>query len=116
MDGASVMLSQQNGVAGLHQRNVPFCVALHCVCHRMHLAICKAANSIQNVKTLQTIVSTIYQHINNSPNRLHKFKEMAKLLAMAEDGNVVGEEEEGLPTYASLKFKKVIWKKYFAQN
>ena len=109
MDGASVMLSDQNGVAGLHKREVPFCVAVHCVCHRMHLAVSKAANAVPNVKVLQTIVSTVYQHINNSPNRLVKFKEMAKLLALAEDGTVAGDDDhQNLPTYSSLKFKKVI--------
>ena len=109
VDGANVMLSQQNGVAGLLLRHNPFCVPVHCVCHRLHLAVSKAAKSVPNVQTLQTIVSTIYQHVNNSPHRLARFKEMAALLAMTEDGN--GEEDDGQAAgpYKFLKFKKVFY-------
>ena len=36
---ASVMLSESNGVAGLHKEVMPFALAAHCVCHRLHLAV-----------------------------------------------------------------------------
>ena len=81
----------------------------------MALAVSKAAQNIPTVAQLQTIVSTIYQHINNSPNRLAKFKNMASVLSLAEDANVQqaedGEDDvqvpDLLPTYTFLKFKKV---------
>ena len=114
VDGASVVLSEQNGVAGLIKRSNPFCVPLHCVCHRLHLAVSKAAKSIPNVNTLQSIVANVYQFINNSPNRLTRFNSIARLLAAVEDGNAAAENEnELLPTYKFLRFKKVFHKIFF---
>ena len=113
VDGANVMLSDQNGVAGLHHRQNPFAVTVHCVCHRMNLAVSKAAKAVKGVDQLQSLVSTVYQHINNSPNRLAKFKNMAKILAMAEDTGVDGDaDDEGvdiMPSYSFLRFKKVFY-------
>lgn len=70
-------------VAGLLKRGNP----VHCVCHILHLADSKAATAVQNVDMLQKIAENLYQHINNSPNRLAKFQNMARLLAVIEDGN-----------------------------
>ena len=109
VDGASVMLSQQNGVAGLLQRSNPFCVVVHCVCHRLNLAVSQAVKIVTATNQLQLLLSTIYQHINNSPNRLQKFKNMAAILAETDVGRVDDDDndESDLPSYSALKFKKV---------
>ena len=108
MDGASVMQGEQNEVAGLVKRENPFCLALHCICHRLHLAVSKAAGSVKSVKALETILATVYQHVNNSPNRLHRFQAISAVLALADDGNGnVGNADGDSPAYEYLKFKKV---------
>ena len=110
------MLSDQNGVVGLHQRKVPTCIAMHCVCHRLNLAISNAAGNIVNIAVLQKIVTQVYQHINNSPNRLRKFKDISSLLANMDDGEIPVDDEDDRrpdhPVHTSsvhnyLKFKRV---------
>ena len=100
-----MMLSEKNGVAGLHKEVVPFALATHSVCHRLHLAVSKASSGVRGVQLLSQIVTQVYQHVNNSPNRLHKFDELAKLLSMIDGGD--GEESTGT-AYSFLKFKRVI--------
>ncbi len=90
VDGANVMLSKQNGV-GLLQRSNPFCVVVHCVCHRLNLALSQAVKQVQGANQLQTLLSTIYQHINNSPDRLEKFKNIASILA---ETDKVGDKDD----------------------
>ena len=53
MDGANVMLSDKNGVNGLHLRENPYAVAMHCVNHRLALTVSKAAEAVADVKVLQ---------------------------------------------------------------
>jgi hypothetical protein len=38
-DGASVMIGEINGVAGRLKRHVPHIVVLHCVAHKLELAV-----------------------------------------------------------------------------
>ncbi|KAJ8037614.1 hypothetical protein HOLleu_18474 [Holothuria leucospilota] len=53
IDGASVMLSDRNGVCGLLHRDNPFAVALHCVCHRLHLVLSSVTETLEEMKTDQ---------------------------------------------------------------
>jgi len=109
MDGASVMVSQHNGVTGQVRIDNPHCVALHCVNHRLHLAVSKAASNpnVPAVCMLSGIVSTIYIHVNNSPNRLAKFKQIADMLTLVDQDADEGSEHESV-CYRYLKFKKVM--------
>ena len=100
------MASDMNGVLGLLQRENPFLIGIHCINHRLHLAVSKAAKDIKNVNTLSTILSTIYQHVNNSPNRLQKFKNLADVLGAIND-NSPEENENIAPSLKYLKFKRV---------
>ena len=90
-----------NGVLGILQRENPFLIGIHCINHRLHLAVSKAAKEVKNVNSLSTILSTIYQHVNNSPNRLQKFKNLADVLGMIET------EEGDNDSTTSLKYLKV---------
>ncbi|CAB3998022.1 zinc finger 862-like [Paramuricea clavata] len=108
IDGASVMASDMNGVLGLLQRENPFLIGIHCINHRLHLAVSKAAKDIKNVNTLSTILSTIYQHVNNSPNRLQKFKNLADVLGAINHDNAPEEGNENIaPSLKYLKFKRI---------
>lgn len=84
----------------------PFLLGIHCINHRLHLAVSKAAKDINNVNKLTTILSTIYQHVNNSPNRLQKFKTLADVLGALNDSEEDNPEEGGADSTPSLKYLK----------
>ncbi|KAI8494009.1 hypothetical protein Bbelb_283560 [Branchiostoma belcheri] len=56
----------------------PYTVAVHCVCHRLHLAVSQAAKDIPQMKTAGLLVDSIYNYVMKSPNRLAEFKAMEK--------------------------------------
>ena len=72
-DGAAVMASQLNGLRGLMAEENPFCVHVHCVCHRCHLAVSQACKGIGLVEQCCTILSQVYTYVQLSPNRLQKW-------------------------------------------
>ena len=96
------MASDMNGVLGILQRENPFLIGIHCINHRLHLAVSKAAKEIKNVNILSTILSTIYQHVNSSPNRLQKFKNLADVLGVIEAEG----ENDSRTSLKHLKFKR----------
>ncbi|CAB3992557.1 zinc finger 862-like [Paramuricea clavata] len=55
-DGASVKMGHLNGITALIQEHNPFCVCVHCVCHRLNLALSQSCKDIDEMKTSITIV------------------------------------------------------------
>ncbi|XP_035673668.1 zinc finger protein 862-like [Branchiostoma floridae] len=80
MDGAAVMSSDMNGVTGLLHRDNPFALAVHCVCHRLQLAVSQAAKNIPQIKSTSLLVDSIYNYIMLSPNRLAEFNALVDVL------------------------------------
>lgn len=74
MDGARVMASDINGVTGLMHTDNPFTVCVHCVCHRLSLAVSQASRDIPEMKMTGTIIGTVYNYVMQSPNKLAEFK------------------------------------------
>ena len=81
-DGASVMASDLNGVNGLLTNDNPHLVFIHCVCHRLNLAVSQACAGIADMAALQSVLAAMYSFIQLSPTRLEWFKEMAAVLAV----------------------------------
>ena len=81
-DGASVMASNLNGVNGLLTIDNPHLVFMHCVCHRLNLAVSQACTGIADMAALQSVLAAVYSFIQLSPTRLERFKEMAAVLAV----------------------------------
>nr|XP_006822498.1 PREDICTED: zinc finger protein 862-like [Saccoglossus kowalevskii] len=79
-DGANVMASDMNGVTGLIHQDNPYSVCIHCVCHRLHLAVSQACKNIPEMVLLNDTLSTLYAYISRSPNKLQKFKDFAELI------------------------------------
>lgn len=50
-DGASVMSSHINGVNGLFREANPFIVFVHCVCHRLQLAVSQASKAVPEMSS-----------------------------------------------------------------
>ena len=79
-DGASVMAGDMGGVSALLKKDNPFSIFVHCVCHRLHLAVSKACKNNQHMAMLQEILSGIYNYVQGSANRLQQFEDIATLL------------------------------------
>jgi predicted ATPase len=62
-DGASVMAGEIGGVSALLKKDNPFCIFVHCVCHRLNLAVLQACKDNQHMATLQEILSGIYNYV-----------------------------------------------------
>ena len=80
-EGASVMASDPNGVNGPLTNDNPHLVFMHCVCHRLNLAVSQACAGITDMAAL-SVLAAVYSFIQLSPTRLGRFKEMAAVLAV----------------------------------
>ena len=73
---ASLMASDLNGVNGLLTKDNPHLVFVHCMCHRLSLAVSQACTGIADMAALQSVLAAVYSFIQLSPTRLGRFKEM----------------------------------------
>ena len=71
-DGAAVMVGKNNGV-GKKLREVTRCICIHCVCHRLALACCKAVSEMKRVKSTENVLRQVWQWLENSPKRMAAF-------------------------------------------
>lgn len=70
-DGASVMTGSENGVAARLRKDNPHAVAVHCICHRLHLAVsqvCKGIPAMQVRQTLNYVTASLPQIHNSAYN------------------------------------------------
>ena len=79
-DGASVMMGKINGVAGKLDRRIPYIVILHCVAHKLELAVLDAVKQVPYLKEFDDIVKAIFKMYHRSPKK----KERAKLKEIGE--------------------------------
>ena len=79
-DGASVMTGHLNGVTMLMCTNNPHCISVHCVCHRLNLAVTQACKNIPLMANLTNIISAIHNHICQSPQRSEHLKDLNEII------------------------------------
>ena len=79
-DGASVMASDRNGLNGLVKRENPFCIYVHCVCHRLNLAVSQVCKDMPVMKALTKTISAIYNYVQYS--KLDQFLDIAAILEL----------------------------------
>ena len=77
-DGASVMASSNNGLNGLMKLQNPYCIYVHCVCHRLNLAVSQVSKEIPVMKALTKIISAVYNYVQYS--KLDQFVDIAAIL------------------------------------
>ncbi len=80
IDGANVMTGEMNGVTALIALENPFTIPFHCAAHRAALCLVQACEEVADMQSIERIISTLYSYIQNSPVRLQKFKDLAKIL------------------------------------
>lgn len=80
-DGVNVMSSEQNGLNGLMKVQNPYCLYVHCVCHRLALSVSNCQQQIPALDTLTKIIGSVYNYVQYS--KLERFKDISAILDMA---------------------------------
>ncbi|KAJ8018286.1 hypothetical protein HOLleu_43803 [Holothuria leucospilota] len=78
-DGASVMASHINGLNGFFHEDNPFIVFVHCVCHRLQLAVSQASKEVHEMNAFVKIIGAVYNYVQ-SETKLRAFKDIAEVL------------------------------------
>ncbi|XP_023446519.3 zinc finger protein 862 [Dasypus novemcinctus] len=76
----SAMLSCKGGLAEKFQEIIPQLLSVHCVAHRLHLAVLDACGSIDLVKKCDRHIRTVFKFYQSSNKRLSELQEGAALL------------------------------------
>ena len=68
-DSASAMTGKSNGVAARLKQQQPSLVSIHCVAHRLALAVIEAANTVPSVKQFKSHLNSLFTYFHRSPKR-----------------------------------------------
>ena len=79
-DGAAVMTGKNQGVAALLREETPSMVNIHCVCHRLALACTGSNESLNYIKTVETLLRQLWQFFENSPKNMAAYLKMQTTL------------------------------------
>ena len=79
-DGAAVMTGKNRGVAALLREETPSMVNIHCVCHRLALACTGSNESLNYIKTVETLLRQLWQFFENSPKNMAAYLKMQTTL------------------------------------
>ena len=82
-DGASVMMGRQNGVLKKIKDDVPHLIEMHCVAHKLELAILDAFKDESILTELKDLLQRIYKHYHYSPKALRELNELAQVLELS---------------------------------
>lgn len=82
-DGASVMMGRQNGVLKKIKDDVPHLIEMHCVAHKLELAILDAFKDESILTELKDLLQGIYKHYHYSPKALRELNELAQVLELS---------------------------------
>ena len=82
-DGASVMMGCTNGVVAKLRTICPMIAAVHCVAHRLQLAVVHASHSIDYLKEFQGVVNSIYKYYHCSAKRLGNLNKIREVFEIA---------------------------------
>ena len=66
-DGASVMVGRRAGVATLLKEKNPQVVDIHCVAHRLALAVAQAGDVVPYVKKFKNLLHNLFSFYVNNP-------------------------------------------------
>ena len=80
-DGAAVMMGSRSGVGvRLKELTGGLTIHVHCYAHRLALAVSQAANIVDQIKSYQDTVNSIYFYFHNSAQRYNHLREIYDLL------------------------------------
>ena len=102
-DGASVMTGKHNGVGAKLRKDLPHFVQIHCVAHKLALAVGQACRDISLFNEYQVTLKNIYRYFNNSTVRSNELCALQDLLNSDEDMRQVTFKEPASFTWLSLE-------------
>ena len=79
-DCASVMANKLPDVTKSLKEDSPHMVFLHCVCHRLNLAVSQMCDDVPSIEILQSIVAAAYTFASMSQRRLKRVYNMKNVL------------------------------------
>nr|XP_057918161.1 zinc finger protein 862 [Doryrhamphus excisus] len=91
-DGAAVMIGCRNGVAALLKADIPWLIPIHCVAHRLELAVLRAIQDNEMFKKVKDVLIHIYKQYHFSPKQLREIKLIAAAMdhSMPKPSNLDG--------------------------
>jgi len=69
-DGAKVMLSDKNGVAGKFKKDIPDLSSFHCLCHQEALALKHTYQHFPEFQNFNKTLFSVISYFDNSPKKL----------------------------------------------
>ena len=79
-DGASVMVGRRAGVATRLKERNPQMVAIHCVAHRLALAVAQAGDGVPYIKKFKILLHNLFSFYDNSPVRTAGLRAIQEIL------------------------------------
>lgn len=79
-DGAASMVGHKSGLVTLLKRDVPNCISVHCVAHRLQLAILDATGKIDYLSEFDRTVKKVFHFYRGSNKRLQSLRKTASVL------------------------------------
>ena len=79
VDGAAVNLGIRHGMATLIREDVPWLVAIHCLNHRLELAV-KSAFTKTYMDEITTMLTNLYYVYEKSPKRLRELRALGEIM------------------------------------
>jgi hypothetical protein len=111
-DGASVLLGKKNGVAAKLKEKFPNILTLHCMSHRLELAVGDSAKEVKGVDNFIKFVSTLHSIYSMSPKNV---KELADIcIELDVEMRKIGRVFDVRWVASSLRTVKAIWTSYEA--
>ena len=80
-DGASAMTGVRNGVIAKFRRDVLWLIGIHCVAHKLELAILDGIKDVQYFADLTEMLKGLYKHYHYSAKALRELQELANIMA-----------------------------------
>ena len=77
-DGASVMTGIKNGVGARLQKDNPYLLKIHCIAHRLALAVADSADDMDYPKDHEATMNSTSTYFNRSGKRMHQMVSLAK--------------------------------------
>ena len=78
LDGASVMTGINNGVGARLQNDNPYLLKIHCIAHRLALAVADSADDMDYPKDHEATMNSTSTYVNRSGKRMHQMVGLAK--------------------------------------
>ena len=85
-DGASAMVGIHNGVSAQLKREQPTLISVHCVAHRLSLAVTQAAKLVSPVERFKNHLNSLFVYFHGSPNFQGKLQATFEALFENESG------------------------------